>query len=638
MLDRQEVTISIHVPSTIRVLMPSGQVTEMPLEAYLPGAVAVEMNANAPLEALKAQAVASRTYAASVRRHADTGADICTTLHCQEWKRVDPAVAPQVFRAVRETSDIVVVHNGKLIDAYFFEHCDGHTRNAEDLMLAPSPYLRGVACECGFDSMQGHGIGLCQRGAIVMARRGAAFEQILQHYYQGAVLFHAKHGRLQSSKPPSPDAKPPARATAIPVSKPPPVKPISRRMERPLPPKAGPVGRPAKPPTPMPVRPDSKEAKPIGSVPRAAASPVEPPAQVKPSIPETTAPLAKQVIKPSVPSTREGPLAKLPATENSSTESSSSPQKAADETKRLEESRHLEQTRFLQEIGFVPPIENKTTAAETQVTEGAPVLPPPAEPVAAPSDESQVGDAQKQETILGLGLKGVEALAGLVDQYSTKPAKASTPETPTTSVASAPVVPVSPPASSENPVPPGEQRSEPTVQTEVASEHAEPQPDPGKRLPEPVAPLVEPLASTPNTIHAAEKRTDSEPMDGLRRGDQPAMGPAEERGGASTQDAVTPPTIPCEEIPTPKKRVHIDHLPGGRIIAGSLPSAGQKVTIRGERGPETTVSSGSAPHYGVGGFEILVGGDGRYFVEIADQLLEVQVKGDTVFIHWDEDF
>src|SRR5713226_2363810 len=108
------------VPNKIRVLLPNGAVEEMKLETYLAGAVAMEMGANAPLEALKAQAVASRTYAVAASRHPERKADICATAHCQKWKRVDPVVAPEVFRAVGETWGVVAMHNRKLIEAFFF--------------------------------------------------------------------------------------------------------------------------------------------------------------------------------------------------------------------------------------------------------------------------------------------------------------------------------------------------------------------------------------------------------------------------------------------------------------------------------------------------------------------------------------
>src|SRR5512142_3383082 len=141
--------MGVVVPGLIRVLMPNGQVVGMKLETYLAGVVVGEIGANGPLEALKAQAVASRTYAASAHRHPELGADVCTTAHCQEWKRADPVVAPEVFRAVTETWGIVAINDGRLIDAFFFEHCDGHTRSSQDLAMAPVSYLQSVDCACG---------------------------------------------------------------------------------------------------------------------------------------------------------------------------------------------------------------------------------------------------------------------------------------------------------------------------------------------------------------------------------------------------------------------------------------------------------------------------------------------------------
>jgi hypothetical protein len=187
MLDKENVSV-VPLPTVVRVLMPNGQVEEMKLETYLAGIVATEMDASAPLEALKAQAVASRTYAATAHRHPERDADLCTTSHCQRWKRVDPVVAPEVYRALSETWGMVAVFNAKPIDAFFFEHCDGHTRNSDDMLMPMVPYLRSVECSCGFLTLKGHGVGLCKRGALVMARRGASFEQILRHYYRGISI------------------------------------------------------------------------------------------------------------------------------------------------------------------------------------------------------------------------------------------------------------------------------------------------------------------------------------------------------------------------------------------------------------------------------------------------------------------
>src|SRR5574341_433367 len=209
------------VPSSIRLLMPNGHVTEMKLETYLAGVVAMEIGSNAPLEALKAQAVASRTYAAAAPRHVEKNADVCTTTHCQKWKRVDPIVAPEVFRAVSETWGVVALHEGKLIEAFFFEHCSGQTRNSEDMAMAELAYLRSVNCPCGFSDMRGHGVGLCQRGAIVLARNGASFEQILRHYYRGiAIVRTQREEQPRREQPVVKKGKEPRTKTSAPLGKP----------------------------------------------------------------------------------------------------------------------------------------------------------------------------------------------------------------------------------------------------------------------------------------------------------------------------------------------------------------------------------------------------------------------------------
>jgi hypothetical protein len=187
-MTNNENEIAFALPTSIRVLLPNNQVEEMKLETYLAGVIAAEIGLDAPLEALKAQAVASRTYAAAAQRHPEHNADVCTTAHCQKWKRVDPVAAPEIFRALSETWGIIATHDGQLINAFFFEHCDGHTRNAEEMHVDALAYLRGVDCSCGFLTLKGHGVGMCQRGAIVMARRNASFEQILQHYYRGVAI------------------------------------------------------------------------------------------------------------------------------------------------------------------------------------------------------------------------------------------------------------------------------------------------------------------------------------------------------------------------------------------------------------------------------------------------------------------
>ena len=188
------------VPSTIRVLMPDGQVVEMDVDEYLKGVVPWELPPSAPMEALKAQAVAARSYAVTSWNHAAQGANVCTTTHCQMWKNIRFSRTDQ---AVEETRGMVATHSGKIIRAFYFGHCDGHTRNSEDVWIQALPYCRSVACECGYSTMWGHGVGMCQEGAIAMARLGASFHQILRHYYTGVSILG-----MQPTPSPAPTVTP----------------------------------------------------------------------------------------------------------------------------------------------------------------------------------------------------------------------------------------------------------------------------------------------------------------------------------------------------------------------------------------------------------------------------------------------
>jgi len=174
-----------YLPSTIRVLMPDGHVELMDMDEYLKGVVPREMPAFWPEQALKAQAVAARCYAATQRRHADKGADVCTTTHCQCWSSKHYAETDQ---SVIDTQRVVATYDGSIIEAYYFAQCDGHTRNVEDVWISYLPYCRSVGCTCSTNYLYGHGVGMCQSGAQGMARQGSDYRQILSHYYTGVTV------------------------------------------------------------------------------------------------------------------------------------------------------------------------------------------------------------------------------------------------------------------------------------------------------------------------------------------------------------------------------------------------------------------------------------------------------------------
>jgi hypothetical protein len=179
-------TAKTEVPVTIRVLMPDNSVVVMNMDEYLKGVVPSEVPPSWNMNALKAQAVAARSYATSNFKHSSQGADVCTTTHCQAWKSTHNARTDQ---AVAETSNMSVKYGADIINALFFSHCDGHTRNNEDVWGGtPVPYLRSKSCTCGYTFHNAHGVGMCQYGSQAMALAGSSWESILTYYYTGTVI------------------------------------------------------------------------------------------------------------------------------------------------------------------------------------------------------------------------------------------------------------------------------------------------------------------------------------------------------------------------------------------------------------------------------------------------------------------
>ena len=141
------------------------KVHEIPLEDYLVGVVAAEMPAEFPTEALKAQAVAARTYVlkrmsvGGVENPTHSGADVCDDhRHGQAWisenemkKRwgvVDYyRYYHKIKSVVNETGKMVITYDGRLIDPAYHASCGGGgTENSEDVWKFKLPYLRSVAC------------------------------------------------------------------------------------------------------------------------------------------------------------------------------------------------------------------------------------------------------------------------------------------------------------------------------------------------------------------------------------------------------------------------------------------------------------------------------------------------------------
>jgi stage II sporulation protein D len=212
-------------------------VITMDLEIAVASAVQAETTPGTPTEALKAQAVVSRSY--YVRgggRHTDF--DFCDLTHCQ-FLREPPASDSPAANAARSTHGLVLTYDKKPVAAMFTRSCSGHTRTPEEIGLSGTgyPYFSVLCSFCyknpvrwtrkvsredaallrlqgengrlaigrrlGWDAVpsnnftaeedggevtlhgrgQGHGLGLCQRGARGMAEQGSDFRAIVDHYF-----------------------------------------------------------------------------------------------------------------------------------------------------------------------------------------------------------------------------------------------------------------------------------------------------------------------------------------------------------------------------------------------------------------------------------------------------------------------
>ena len=120
------------------------------LEDYLKSVVPGELSPYlfGEIEALKAQAIAARTYALrNLGQFDDLGFDLYATPQSQLYEGMS-IEHPQSSRAVEETKGEVAVYDGKLINALYTSTCGGATENAEAVFGGnPVPYLKSTECE-----------------------------------------------------------------------------------------------------------------------------------------------------------------------------------------------------------------------------------------------------------------------------------------------------------------------------------------------------------------------------------------------------------------------------------------------------------------------------------------------------------
>ena len=137
-----------------------GKTQQMDIEEYLCGVVAGEMSTEFNIEALKAQAVAARTFVmykekqGNPNKHKD--AVVCTDYrHCQEYKSYDELKKKngdewmknsysKIQRAVKETKGQIITYDNEPILTLYFSTSSGKTENSEEVFSTAYPYLKSV--------------------------------------------------------------------------------------------------------------------------------------------------------------------------------------------------------------------------------------------------------------------------------------------------------------------------------------------------------------------------------------------------------------------------------------------------------------------------------------------------------------
>ena len=221
-----------------------GAVVVMDVETAVASAVAAENQPGTPPEALRAQAVASRSFLLA-NRNRHRGFDLCDTTHCQFLKQ-PPAADSPAAEAAQTTRGLVLRYRKRIVGAMFFGGCGGKTFSPREVGMEPGNYpFHAVACppclrnphgwqrriaradaepllragksetarialvrKLGWNAVPGnaysarsegeiislkgsgagHGVGLCQPGAAGLARQGMSFTEILRHYFPDTTI------------------------------------------------------------------------------------------------------------------------------------------------------------------------------------------------------------------------------------------------------------------------------------------------------------------------------------------------------------------------------------------------------------------------------------------------------------------
>lgn len=158
-------------------------INDICMENYIQGVLPAEMPPSWNIEALKAQAIAARTYAvANYGKHSSEGFDLVDTQMDQVYNGIQ-AETEASNKAVLETEGIIMTYNKKPITAMYSSSAGGKTHSALESWGNDIPYLQSVPSYDDDIKSFGHGVGMTQHGAKNLAIMGNNAYQILSHFY-----------------------------------------------------------------------------------------------------------------------------------------------------------------------------------------------------------------------------------------------------------------------------------------------------------------------------------------------------------------------------------------------------------------------------------------------------------------------
>ncbi len=167
-------------------------INKLEIEEYLRGVVPAEMPSKWEYEALKAQAIAARSYAlANLGKRWKYGYDLKDTPEDQAYNGAS-AETEATNQAVADSYGIVLIYDLKIIPAYYSASAGGYTKAAGQVWERDLPYIRAVPSYDDNIKKNGHGVGMSQHGANNLAKQGYNAYQILQYFYQNISFARIK--------------------------------------------------------------------------------------------------------------------------------------------------------------------------------------------------------------------------------------------------------------------------------------------------------------------------------------------------------------------------------------------------------------------------------------------------------------